>query len=195
MKRLLLLVVIIFFCTQIYSQENEVKKVYLGITDAIDSALLTQQGGYEVGGNFSYSDVTTEIEYNNHVYKEVIQILQIDLALSYFVFDNLSFGMLFSYLQQNLDGPTTEQTMVGPVLKKYFGDDRFRPFVFADYLFLTGDNIDGGELDFGAGVLYHIAGNFGISAQLKYGQIFTDFNNIKKQNSLMFGIGIQNFIL
>jgi len=189
------ILIIILYITQAFPQENDIKDAYLDITDAIDSALLTQKGVVELSGIMSYNDMTTEFDNGRYEFREVVQTLQIESGISYFIINDLSIGFLFSYFRQKIGGTITEQTMTGPILKKYFGEDRLRPFVFANYLFLVGDNSDGGELDCGAGVLYHISGNLGISTLLKYGQIFSDHDYIKKQNRIFFGIGLTNFIL
>ena len=93
------------------------------------------------------------------------------------------------------DPKTIEQTFVGPIAKMYFGEDKFRPFILADYLFLVGDNYDGGALDIGAGIFYHVTGNFGFSLFGKYGFISSTNDDIDSQNRVFIGIGISNYIL
>lgn len=77
----------------------------------------------------------------------------------------------------------------------YFGEDNLRPFILAEYLFLVGDNFDGSELDFGAGIFCHVTGNFGFNFFGKYGFIWSSNNDIDTQNRIFIGIGISNFIL
>jgi len=85
--------------------------------------------------------------------------------------------------------------MLGPVIKYYIGEKRWRPYLFANYLVMTGDVLDGGETDLGVGILYHVTGNFAINLQLKYGFISADEQNYKGLNRLFVGIGLVNFIL
>jgi hypothetical protein len=92
------------------------------------------------------------------------------------------------------DPATIEQTFIGPIGKYYFGEGELRPFVFADYLFLTGDDFDGGEFGFGAGIMYHITGNTGLNLQFKYGHIWSNKDNIDSQSGVFIGIGFSNFI-
>ncbi|KPL17931.1 MAG: hypothetical protein AMJ92_10270, partial [candidate division Zixibacteria bacterium SM23_81] len=61
--------------------------------------------------------------------------------------------------------------------------------------FLVGDNYDGGVMDLGAGIFYHMTGNFGFSLFGKYGIIWSSTDNIDSQNRILIGIGISNFIL
>ena len=70
----------------------------------------------------------------------------------------------------------------------------FSEIFWEEELFLTGDYFDGGELGFGAGIMYHVAGNLGITLQLKYGQIWSTKNDIESQNTIFVGIGLSNFI-
>ena len=126
--------------------------------------------------------------------------MQIEPIISYFLINDLSFGLNFSYQYEKSenevgnDHSTIEQTFIGPIGKYYFGEGEFRPFVFTDYLFLIGDNFDGCELGFGAGIMYHITGSTGLNLRIKYGHIWSNIDNIKSQNAILIGIGFSNFI-
>jgi hypothetical protein len=190
--------VILFSSTSLFAQENDIKRIYTNFTTAINSALLTKSGSKEVSGFLSYSSFTTNFKYDE---KMTQRIFLIEPVFLYFIVDNISFGLDLSYLNQKTDYKSSdgsgiiEQTFVGPVAKMYFGEDRFRPFIMADYLFLVGDNYDGGVLDMGAGIFYHVTGNFGISLFGKYGFMFSSNDNIDSQNRVFIGLGISNFIL
>jgi hypothetical protein len=164
----------------------------------INSALLTKAGSKELSGFISYNHSNTTYTYDAELYQQ--QIL-VEPLFSYFFVDNISLGIDLSYLHQKTEskpsGGTTrvEQTFVGPIAKMYFGEERFRPFVLTDYLFMIGDNFDGGVLDFGGGVFYHATGNFGFSLFGKYGTVWSSRDSIDRQNRLFIGIGINNFFL
>ena len=196
-KILLVSVLIIATFSLLSAQENDIKKIYTDITTKINSALLTQKSSFEVSGFISYNYYKTKFDYGE---TRTQHLVQIEPIIMYFFIDDLSFGLNFSYQYNKTenevgnDPSTIEQTFIGPIGKYYFGEGDFRPFVFADYLFLTGDNFDGGELGIGAGIMYHVAGNIGINLQLKYGQIWSTKNDIDSQNAIFVGIGLSNFI-
>jgi len=193
-----LLFILLFSSISLFAQENDLKEIYTDVTTAINSALLTKSGSIEISGSLSYSTYTTNFTYDE---KMTQQIFLIEPVFLYFIVDNISFGLDASYLNQKIDYKSsydsrrTEQTFVGPITKMYFGKDRFRPFILADYQFLVGDNYEGGVLDIGAGVFYHVTGNFGFSMFGKYGFMFSSNDNIDSQNRIFIGIGIANFIL
>ena len=199
MKKIsVLLFVLLFSSISLFAQEKELKEIYTDVTTAINSALLTKSGSIEISGFLSYNSYTTNFNYDE---KMTQQIFLIEPVFLYFFVDNISLGLDVSYLNQKTDykssddSRTIEQTFVGPIAKMYFGEDRFRPFILADYLFLVGDNYDGGVFDIGAGVFYHITGNFGFSFFGKYGFMSSTNDNIDSQNRIFIGIGISNFIL
>ncbi len=198
MRKIFLVSVLILATSSFLSaQESDIKKIYTDITTKINSALLTQKSSIEVSGFISYNYYKTKFDYGE---TRTQHLVQIEPIISYFIIDDLSFGLDFSYQYNKTenevgnDPGTIEQTFIGPIGKYYFGKEDFRPFVFADYLFLTGDYFDGGELGFGAGIMYHVAGNLGINLQLKYGQIWSTKNDIESQNTIFVGIGLSNFI-
>ena len=193
----LLLMVILITNSVLPAQDDDLKNIYTNFTTKINSALLTKQSSIEISGFISYNYYKTKYTYAE---TKKTHFLQIEPIISYFFIDDLSFGLNLSYQYENIEHESsnepkeTEQTFIGPIGKYYFGEDKFRPFILADYLFLVGDNFDGGELGIGAGVVYHISGNMGINIQLKYGQIWSSNNNIDSQNRVLIGIGISNFI-
>jgi hypothetical protein len=194
----LVLCIILFSSISLLAQEDDLKGIYTDITTAINSALLTQSGSKEISGFLSYNSFTTKYTYDE---KMTQQIFLIEPVFLYFFIDNIALGLDVSYLNQKTDykssqdKETIEQTFVGPIAKMYFGEDRLRPFILADYLYLVGDNYDGGVLDIGAGVFYHVTGNFGFSFFGKYGFMSSTKDNIDRQNRVFIGIGISNFIL
>jgi len=195
-KRMLILV--IFFLTNLTAQDKELKDVYTEVTTAINTALLTKSGAMELSGFVSYNYFNTDYTSGEKLTQST---LQAEPSFSYFILDNMSLGITAAYhyekMEYDIGGNTVsdEQTFVGPIAKMYFGDEQYRPFVFADYLFLTGDNFEGGELDLGAGLFYHATGNFGFSLFGKYGIIWPSKDEIDQQNRIFIGIGISNFIL
>ena len=194
----LVLCIILFSSISLLAQEDDLKGIYTDITTAINSALLTKAGSKEISGFLSFNSFTTKYTYNE---KMTQQIFLIEPVFLYFFIDNIALGLDVSYLNQKTDykssedSGTIEQTFVGPIAKMYFGEDRLRPFILADYLYLVGDNYDGGVLDIGAGVFYHVTGNFGFSFFGKYGFMSSTKDNIDRQNRVFIGIGISNFIL
>lgn len=194
----LVLCIILFSSISLLAQEDDLKGIYTDITTAINSALLTKSGSKEISGFLSFNSFTTKYTYNE---KMTQQIFLIEPVFLYFFIDNIALGLDVSYLNQKTDfkssedNETIEQTFVGPIAKMYFGEDRLRPFILADYLYLVGDNYDGGVLDIGAGVFYHVTGNFGFSFFGKYGFMYSTKDNIDRQNRVFIGIGISNFIL
>lgn len=194
----LTLYIFLFLSINLFAQENDLKRIYTDFTTAINSALLTKSGSIEVSGFISYQSFTTNFSSDEKVTQRIFLLEPVFL---YFIIDNLSLGLDISYLNektdyQSSDGVTTiEQTFAGPMAKMYFAKDRFRPFIIADYLFLAGDSYDGGVLDIGAGVFYHLTGNFGISVFGKYGIMFSTKDTIDSQNRVFIGVGISNFIL
>ena len=196
-KILIILFLILAGFSSLSAQDNDLKKIYTDITTEINSALLTQKSSIELSGFVLYNYDKTKFDDGN---TREHHLVQVEPVISYFVINDLSFGLNLSYLYEKSENEagnnpaTVEQTFVGPIGKYYFGEGEFRPFVFADYLFLTGDNFDGGELGFGAGVMYHISGTTGLNLKIKYGRIWSDKDNIDSQNALFFGIGFSNFI-
>jgi hypothetical protein len=198
MRDILSIIFLVAFINLIYAQDKDVKEIYTDFTTAINSALLTKKGANEISGFLSYNYLKTEYDYND---SRTEQIMQFEPGFSYFYFDNISFGLILSYLYQKTDYESSndsrsmDQIFIGPMAKVYFSKEKFRPFLLTDYLFLTGDNFEGGEFDIGAGVLYHVTGNFGINLQVKYGFIWSDKNHIDNQNRIFIGVGFSNFIL
>jgi len=194
----LILFSLLFFSISVFAQENDLKGIYTDVTTAINSALLTKSGSIEIAGFVSYNSFTTNYANDEKITQ---QIFLFEPTFLYFFVDNISFGFDLSYLNQKTeykssnDSRTIEQTFVGSIAKMYFCEDRFRPFIMADYLLMIGDNYDGGVLDIGAGVFYHITGNFGFSLSCKYGFMFSTDDNIDRQKRLLIGVGISNFIL
>ena len=152
----------------------------------------------EISGFVSYNYFSTQFNTDE---KSKQQTGRIEPVFSYFIADNVSLGIELSYLFQKtefeLSGESIiiEQTFTGPVAKIYFGKEKFRPFITADYLFMVGDRYEGSALDLGAGIFYHMAGNFGFSLTGKYGIIWSGKNDIDSQNRIFIGIGISSFIL
>jgi hypothetical protein len=199
MKNLGVVVLGLVFCMLVQgrAQETDLKKIYTDITTSINSALLTRKGAYEVNGFLFYDRLKVKYKDSYNFDGDGInETYQAETGIAYFLINNLSGGLLFSYLhQKQYRQPKLEQTMIGPVIKKYFGEEEWRPYLFTDYLFCTGDILDGGEWDAGIGLLYHVAGNFGVTLQVKYGNIFSRDSNIKAMNRVVVGLGIVNFIL
>jgi len=196
-----ILILILFFLvsfSNLNAQENDLKKIYKDVTTAINSALLTKSGSIEISGFVSYNYFNTDYTYDQKISQHIFQL---EPTFSYFIVDNLSLGIDLSFLSQKTtyessnESATLEQTFVGPIAKMYFGSDKFRPFILADYLFMVGDNYDGGELDLGAGIFYHLTGNFGFSLFGKYGILWSSKDDIDKQNRIFIGLGISSFIL
>ena len=189
-----LMLALLLLPSQVRTQEKDLKRVYTTITNAINTAILTRRGSNEIGGSIFYHSCKTEYDTGE---KATEQILNAELGLARFIANNLSLGILFSHLDQSntIDGSSVKQTGFGPSLKFYFGNERTRPFVFAQYLFLKGDRFDGGELGFGLGALYHLAGNVGIAAQMKYGIVFPGTSTVERQRRILLGLGLTNFIL
>jgi len=194
----LLLSILLFSSINLFAQDDDLKEIYTDVTTTINSVLLTKSGSIEISGFISYNSFTTNYTYDE---KMTQQIFLIEPVFSYFFVDHISLGLDLSYLNQKIDyessadSRTIEQTFIGPVAKMYFGEDRFRPFLLADYLFLVGDNYDGGVLDIGVGVFYHVTGNFGFSLIGKYGFMSSTNDNIDSQSRMFIGVGISNFIL
>ncbi len=189
----------IFSSGQLIAQEEEdLKDIYKDVTRVINSALLTKSGSKELSGFMSYNHSNTTYTDDAELYQQVITF---EPVFSYFFVDNISLGIDLSYHREKTESKpsggltTVEQTFVGPIAKMYFGEERFRPFVLTDYLFMIGDNFDGGVLDFGAGVFYHATGNFGFSLFGKYGTVWSNRDSIDRQNRVFIGIGINNFFL
>ena len=193
-----LVLILLIISSNVYSQETDLKGIYTDVTTAINSALLTKSGVIEVSGFLSYNYLNTQYT-NDHEWSQ--HLIQIEPNFSYFIADNISLGIDLSYLYQKTDfeesgtSATLEQLFIGPISKMYFGENRFRPFILADYLIMVGDSYEGGELDFGAGIFYHVAGNFGLSMFAKYGIIWSSKDIIDSQKRVFIGVGISNFIL
>ena len=199
MKSILIFIIIfVLFPNFIFAQEKDLKEIYADVTTAINSTLLTKTNSIEVSGFLTYNYLNTKYSYDE---KRTQQIFQVEPVFAYFFIDNVSLGINLSYLYQKTDYQSSnestilEQTFVGPIAKMYFGEKRIRPFMLADYLFMVGDNYDGGELDFGAGVFYQVAGNFGVNVFTKYGIIWSNQDNVDNQSRIFIGIGISSFIL
>lgn len=193
-----ILISVLLIHAVLYAQETDLKEIYTDVTTAINSALLTKTGSIEVSGVLSYNSFSTRYTYDE---KMTQQLLQIEPVFLYFFADNISLGLDISYVHQKTtyspseSSKSSEQTFVGPIAKMYFGEDRLRPFILADYLFLVGDTYDGGVLDIGGGIFYHVTGNFGFNLTGKYGFMSSTLDNIDSQSRLFIGIGITNFIL
>ena len=192
---------LIFVCALIlpamslFAQKENLKELYKNVTTAINTSLITKSGSIEISGFLSYNHYDSQFNDNEKVTQ---QVLLIEPTISYFLIDNLSLGLDLSYLNQKTKSSgfsqTVKQTAMGPLVKFYMGKKRLKPFILTDYLFLTGDDFKGGELDFGAGILYHVSGNIGLSLFGKYGIISSTNKNIESQNRIFVGIGLANFI-
>lgn len=194
---LIILILILAEFSSLLAQDTDLKKIYTDITTKINSALLTKKSSIEVSGFISYNYYKTKFDDGD---TREHHLVQIEPVISYFFINDLSFGLNLSYQYEKSENETgnnpgtIEQTFIGPIGKYYFAEGEFRPFIFADYLFLTGDNFDGGELGFGAGLMYHITGSTGLNLQIKYGHIWSNKDNIDSQNAIFIGIGFSNFI-
>jgi hypothetical protein len=198
LSKVFILIVCVY--SQIMAQETDLKKVYTDITTQINSSLLTQKGSFEINGSIFYDRLTTTYELLDDA-ELITETFQVDAGVSHFVMNNLSMGLLFSYLnvKSDFEGNSLANaslTYAGPLFKYYFGKDRWRPYIFTDYLFNSNDVGDQkGEFDLGAGILYHLTGNTGLTLQCKYGiSVIEDGKDIT-QNRIFIGIGIANFIL
>jgi len=194
----ILILMLLLTATQTFAQDKDLKGIYKDVTTAINSALLTRSGAMELSGNASFNYYSTKYTSGAKMSQYIIRV---EPAFLYFMFDNIAIGVDLSYSQdktayeESNHSQIIEQTFIGPVAKMYFGDERYRPFIQADYLFLTGDYFDGGTAELGAGLFYHVTGNFGFSLMGKYGYIFSDNPNIDRQTRVFIGIGITSFIL
>lgn len=194
---LIILILILAEFSSLFAQDTDLKKIYTDITTEINSALLTKKSSIEVSGVISYNYYKTKFDDGD---TREHHLVQIEPVISYFFINDLSFGLNLSYQYEKSEidagnnSGTIEQTFIGPIGKYYFGEGEFRPFIFADYLFLTGDNFDGGELGFGAGLMYHITGSTGLNLQIKYGHIWSNKDNVDSQNAIFVGIGFSSFI-
>ena len=196
MKRVRMIIFLFLLPAFIFAQDETLKDIYKDVTTAVNSALLTRAGALEISGFASYNYYNTEYSDNESITQNIFLI---EPLVAYFVADNLALGVDLSYLYDYTIFSSREisytQTYVGPLIKFYFGDKRFRPFVTADYLFLIGNSYDGGEFDLGGGVLYHLAGNIGINLFAKYGIIRTGRDDINTKNRVFIGIGVSGFII
>ena len=198
-----ILSVFIFSSHTLFAQDKDLKDLYTDFTTAINSALLTKKGSVELSGFLSYNSVKTVYQENQETTESITQL---EPQVSYFIIDNVSAGLIFSYTHikseyKNLILPAIyafpepeEQTLAGPILKMYFTEEKLRPFVFADYLIMFG-NSRGGEMDLGAGVFYHVSGNFGLNLFGKYGILWPDEKTIDSQKRIFIGLGVSTFIL
>jgi hypothetical protein len=203
LKMRIILFLIIVFSFSAFSKDEDLKKIYTTVTNSINSAILTKKGNWEVSGSAFFNNIQTRYKNDREV---DVKTVYAEPALSYFIIDNLCLGLCLSYDYEKINyrmtgqklvetsEQKTEQKMIGLIGKKYFGSERWRPFVFADYLFHTGDNYKGSELNAGAGLLYHLAGSFGITVDVKYGFFQSRNDDIEKRNRYYVGIGIVNFI-
>lgn len=191
-----ILFLFIFAPAFIFAQEGTLKGFYKDVTTAINSALLTRSGALEISGFVSYNYEKAEYTYNTQSTKH---FLQIEPVIGYFVADNIALGLDLNYAYQksrfNSQTISNSQTYAGPFAKLYFGDERFRPFVMTSYLVLAGDMYDGGQADFGGGVLYHLGGNIALNFFAKYGIIWYDSKTLDNKSHIFMGIGISGFIL
>jgi hypothetical protein len=196
MKQLSNIVILVAcVCSQMMAQETDLKKVYTDVTTQINSALLTRKGAFELSGFLFYDRLENKGTYENVDQKVTFETFQVETGSAYFFMNNLAAGVLFSYLNESQGVVNYEQFMGGPVIKKYFGEKQWRPYLFTNYLFMSGDILDGGEWEMVAGVLYHVTGNFGLTLQIKYGILFAKKDFTEGQNRLFVGIGLVNFIL
>ena len=149
------MIILVFFVSVLRAQDDDLKKVYTDVTTAINSALLTKSGSMEISGSVSFNYFNTSYNSGETLNQSIFQA---EPQFSYFLFDNISLGIDLSYIYQKSEfersdeTTTLKQTALGPFAKMYFGDEKFRPFILADYLFLSGDDFKGGEADFGAEV-------------------------------------------
>jgi len=204
MKRLSILIVLLAgVCSQILAQETDLKKVYTDVTTQINSSLLTRKGAFELSGSAFYDRLKNTYHFHGTGESEVLyETYLADLGVSYFFINNLAVGLAFSYLNQKTNFNdyyhyNISESNLGPLVKYYFGEKRWRPYLFANYFFEFGNvGEHKGEFDLGAGILYHLTGNIGLTLQVKYGMFVSkdDIGGVK-QNRIFLGIGIANFIL
>ena len=190
MQKFIITCIMFAFSCAAFSDDEDLKDIYNTITTSINSAILTKKGNWQVSGAAFYNDVNTTVSGTEMTHRT----FQAEPALSYFVVNDLALGLCGSYLYQETDGRKSEQKMFGPVAKMYFCSKRWRPFMLADFLFVMAERYEGGEADIGAGLLYHVAGNFGIAAHAKYGFFFPAVDRIEERNRLSVGLGIECFI-
>jgi hypothetical protein len=199
------MIIFLIFILSLYAfaKDEDLKTIYRTVTNSINSAILTKKGNWELSGSGFFNKIQTR--YKNYMDMDV-KTVHAEPAVSYFIIDDLCLGLCLSYDYEKINWQRTgqklvqtaemktEQKMVGVIGKKYFGSERWRPFIFADYLFHTGYIYKGSELNAGAGLLYHLAGSFGITADVKYGFFQSRDDDIEKRNRYYIGIGIVNFI-
>jgi hypothetical protein len=209
MMRLLRKTALILFITlcsvsQLNAQET-LKQVFTDIQQAVNTALLTRKGTKMISGSVFYNSSKTA--YNskspgNLEYTITEKSFSATPAFSYFIANNFSLGLAINYTSNEIEsklpveilGTKTKQLGFGPVITKFFGKNRTRPFLSLDALYLKGDIIDGKRIDIGAGFIYHISNNIGIGPLATYGLIFPDDESIDSSSNIYIGIGISNFI-
>ncbi len=190
------------FVFQAHAEDNtgkkDLKDIYTAITNKVNSAMLTRRGSNEIEGSASFQSVRTEYDKGLKITE---RLLNADFGYGRFVFNNLSLGILLSVRNQSVTNEITDvkkstnQIWIGPSLKKYFGRDKVRPFVSAQYLLLRGDIFEGGEADLGAGLMIHVAGNMGLILQARYGFLTTDDETVNSRNRLLLAAGMIHFTL
>ena len=188
----------VIFVFQAYAGNKDLRHAYTSITNTINSAILTRRGSNEISGSASFQSLKTEYESGTNTTE---RLFNADLGYGRFIVNNLSLGFLVSIRNQSVTDDlsnqkeSVDQVWVGPSLKKYFGNDKVRPYLSAEYLFLRGDLFDGGEADLGLGLLVHASGNMGVTMQAKYGISPSGSESIHSRNRLLFSVGMVHFIL
>ncbi len=184
--------------TNSYSQEKDLKDIYTTVTNKINTALLTKKGALGFSGSIYYNYLKTTYNYGEETINKTIQTKP---EFQYFVFNNVSFGIILSYSNETTEYKSSgdkyerEKNYIGPQINKYFTQKRLRPYIFTNYLFLTGDLLASSEINFGFGILYHLSGNIGLNTMINYGIDNSENKSIKRQNRIFVGIGISSFIL
>jgi len=212
-------------------EEKNLKDIYTAITNKVNSAMLTHRGADEIFGSAAYQEFKEKYGYPGWYYeyplpaRSIQQRLDVDLGYSHFFFNNLSLGLLLSLKYKRYSevlerwSPnaaeewyrhSSDETWLGPIVKKIFGHDRIRPFVFVQYLFAWDDELNHREVDFGMGLLVHVSGNLGITMKAQYGILSSNGHvipenyysrfmgsgyTVENQTRLVFSIGLSHFIL
>jgi outer membrane protein len=156
--------------------------------------------------NFSKEKLTTDDDLNPF-YKNTT--ISLNPQVGYFIIDNFSIGLLFSYRYHSYEDEdyeySTEVLGVGPVIRYYLVSDKFSPFTTIGYTYATVFD-DNDESDYGSniwsiglGLDYFVSSSIAVEGIISYfiaynESSFQDITYKSETNTFGIGIGLNLFL-
>ncbi len=133
------------------------------------------QGTFHLSGasDLNYASMKSYLQYDGEKVSDEVSSSQFNISPSfgYFVADNLAIGLMLEYETESSEGESISSAMIGPYAGYFFGSSNVRPFIGADILYGSMEDLKATGFDFGAGIAVLVNNFISIDFGLSYGQV------------------------